>query len=165
MVDRVAEQFVSSMSFDLTETTTSGFHMKLLPQPYVTVVSRFGSVVTMSVTLQDVSSSFYGVSGALASDTITGIRLMWTVTAAPLGPTPLATGWTYTNQRVVGAAGGAIDGFTFDTSTLTSGQSLYLAAQLEFDNGAVLGDYVGVPTRIFQGLAIPPVKEKKPKKH
>ncbi|MBZ5640760.1 MAG: hypothetical protein LAO51_18640 [Acidobacteriia bacterium] len=172
-VARVTEGLVSSMSFDYTETSTNGFHMNRLPHPGVAVTGKAGSVLTMNVTMPDISTltdspsrTFWGNNGVLASTTITGMRLLSALGNNGAPPSPLASGWTNTTLRTTGAAGGPLTGFQF-TCPASGSQDLYLAVQLELDGAAVLSDYVGEPTQVRcnSGLAIPPVKEKKPKNH
>ncbi|MBZ5641080.1 MAG: hypothetical protein LAO51_20260 [Acidobacteriia bacterium] len=163
VVARVTEQLVSSMTFDYTQASSDGFNMKPLSQPRIANAQKSGTGLTMDVTLPDASPLFYGVSGALPSGTITGVRLMRAAGQNGREPGPAAALWTYTNKKTTGAGGGAVAGVTLDCA---GNQDVYLAAQLEFDGGAVLSDYVGEPTRVNcnSGQAVAPGKDK-PKSH
>jgi len=115
--------------------------------PGVTLVNKAGSVVTYNLTFPNLTQAFQGYSGA--PNAITGYQLVRSAAAGvpsgvDVGRSPAA--WTAVGSPV--APGGSLTNQTFDCSTLAAGQDLFLAVRVVYDNGQVLGDYVGKSTQV-----------------
>jgi len=159
-IGRVDEISGPALDFDFTRTTVN-WAMEPIPAPPMNA-TRVGNTLTLNAHLSDPSAAFHGLSGVQSTGTITGLRLMRAVGAVPPGPE--AANWTYTGNS--GAAGAAFGPFTFDCSTLSAGQDLWYAIQLQFVD-SVLSDYVGAPVQVKcnSGLANPGGQPKHHKKH
>jgi len=156
----VSADFASAIVWDMS--TLGDWNFVEVAKPTVAVANKAGSVLTLNVTPANLTGGYLGT----IPTAITGYRIMRSAAAGnppgiDVGRVPGA--WTLV-QRV--NPGTPLTGYTFDCATLGTGQDLFLAVQMEFDNAQVLGSYVGASTQVRcnSTLAKPGLGEKpKPK--
>jgi len=145
----VAENPGAATTFDYT--TVAGrapLTPIVIPPPGVTVMNKTGTVLTLNVTAPSLTGAYFGdTSFTDPAGVLTGLRLMKFAGPGTARPALAAGNWTFANSTIP-AAGGAVTGFTFDCATLPAGQDLFLAWQINFDNGQFVGDYVGASTQV-----------------
>lgn len=154
MVDRVVENPGAAFYFDFTLVTRPGTQFAApIPNPSVALVSNNAGVLTMNVSAPaGIAAGYYGdASNTDASLTLTNLRLMQLVGSGTAVPSTAAAGWTVVGGATpVSAVNGGVAaaGLTFDCNALTTGQDLFLAWQINYDNGQFFGDFVGKPTQV-----------------
>jgi len=154
-IGRVTETSGGELIWNLNRTLDD-WNLVPIPRPRVTSSSRSGTNVIVDVAFDDVAAAYHEnqVTGsgsdadvpnpATPHSTITKYRLMKATGTSDPGRSPAA--WTLVSSVATAPGGASLTGITLDCSN--TAQDVFLATQLEFDNGQLLSDYVSASTRI-----------------
>jgi hypothetical protein len=104
---------------------------------------RRGNQVTVDLALDQIDGGFYGQSGMLSTDTMTGYTIWTAYGNTDAGRASAA--WTHVATIPNTGVPGEVSGLQVECR---AGDDLFVAVGIEFDHGQFTSDFVGKPTRI-----------------